>query len=109
MRTFIHVRDIANLFEFAVNNSDKMSGEIYNVGSNQMNYSKRDVCDIIEKKTGCYVHYADFDGDVDKRNYIVSYDKINALGFETTITVEEGIDELLKVFPLVKIDNKYQN
>jgi nucleoside-diphosphate-sugar epimerase len=109
MRTFIHVRDIARVFEFAVNNSDKMSGEVYNVGSNSMNYSKRDVCDLIQSRTECYVHYADFDGDVDKRNYVVSYDKINSLGFETTITVEDGIDELLKVFPLVKIDNKYQN
>lgn len=109
MRTFIHVKDMARVFDFAINNSDKMSGEVYNVGSNSMNYSKRDVCDIIKEKTECYVHYADFDGDVDKRNYVVSYDKINSLGFETTITVEEGIDELLQVFPLVKIDNKYQN
>ena len=109
MRTFIHVRDMARVFEFSINNADKMSGEVYNVGSNSMNYSKKDVCDIIEEKTGCYVHYADFDGDVDKRDYVVSYDKLNSLGFETTITVEEGVDELLKVFPLVKIDNKYQN
>jgi nucleoside-diphosphate-sugar epimerase len=46
---------------------------------------------------------------VDKRDYVVSYEKINSLGFETEITVESGIDELLEVFPLIKIENKYQN
>lgn len=109
MRTFIHVRDIARVFHFTIENQDNMRGEAYNVGSNSMNYSKKDICEMIKEKTGCYVHYADFDGDVDKRDYVVSYEKINSLGFETTIKVEEGIDELLKCFPLIRIDNKYQN
>jgi nucleoside-diphosphate-sugar epimerase len=86
-----------------------MSGEVYNVGSNSMNYSKKDVCEIIRSKTNCYVHYADFDGDADKRDYVVSYDKVRKLGYDCTIGVEQGIDELLRVFPIVKIDNKYRN
>lgn len=110
MRTFIHVRDIANVFLFAIENRESMAGEVYNVGSNSMNYSKGDVCKMIQERTDCYVHYADFDGDADKRDYVVSYDKINTLGFDTTIGVEEGIDELLNVFPLVKMENKrYKN
>ncbi len=109
MRTFIHVKDIASVFKFTIDNEDKMSGEIYNVGSNSMNFSKGDVCKLIQKKSGCYVHYADFDNDADKRDYVVSYDKIKALGYETTITVQEGIDELFRVFPLVSIQNKYRN
>ena len=109
MRTFIHVSDMARAFMFAIDNCDRMAGEVYNVGSNSMNYSKKDVCQIIQKKTDCYVHYADFDGDADKRDYVVSYDKIGTLGYNTTITVEEGVDEMIKVFPLIKIDNKYRN
>jgi len=109
MRTFIHVKDIARVFKYAIDNHDKMRGEVYNVGSNSMNFSKRHVCELIKGRTNCYVHYADFDGDVDKRDYVVSYDKINSLGFETTITLEEGLDELLKVFPIVSIINKYRN
>ena len=100
---------MARVFMFAIINQDKMKGEVYNVGSNKMNYSKRDVCEMIQERTDCYVHYADFDGDADKRDYVVSYDKIRRLGYNTTITVEEGIDELIRVFPLVKIQNKYRN
>ncbi len=109
MRTFIHVRDIASVFKFTIENEDKMSGEVYNVGSNSMNYSKGDVCKLIQKRSDCYVHYADFDNDADKRDYVVSYDKIRELGFDTTITVEEGIEELFTVFPIVSIQNKYRN
>ena len=109
MRTFIHIDDMTKVFMFAIENCDKMKGEVYNVGSNKMNYSKRDVCEMIQERTDCYVHYADFDGDADKRDYIVSYDKIRKLGYTTTISVEDGIDELIRVFPLVKIQNKYRN
>jgi len=109
MRTFIHVRDMAKVFQFGIENGNKMKGEVYNVGSNTMNYSKGDVCKLIQRMTDCYVHYADFDNDADKRDYIVSYDKINSLGYNTSITVEEGVEELLRVFPLVSIQNKYRN
>lgn len=109
MRTFIHVKDMTRVFQFAIANQEKMRGEVYNVGSNSMNFSKRDICELIKERTNCYVHYADYDGDVDKRDYVVSYDKINKIGYETTITLEEGLDELMKVFPIVSIFNKYKN
>lgn len=110
LRTFIHVRDIARSFLFAIENMSAMKGNIYNVGSDKMNFSKRDVCEIIRKKvTDALFHYADFGEDVDKRNYQVSYQKINKIGFTTTITIEEGIDELIKAFPLIRIKSFYHN
>ncbi len=109
MRTFIHVKDIAKSFLFGIENLDKMIGNVYNVGSNTMNYSKKDIVNLIKDKVNVDVHFSDFDGDADKRNYIVSYEKINSLGFDTTVTVEQGIDELIKVFDLIKITNDYKN
>jgi len=106
MRTFIHVKDLVESFVFGIENSDKMAGEVYNVGSNKMNFSKREVCELIREKTGCVVYYNDFDSDKDHRDYEVSYDKINALGFTTTITLEEGIDELIKVYQTLNLKNK---
>jgi nucleoside-diphosphate-sugar epimerase len=110
MRTFIHVKDIARVFCFAIENMDVMSGEVYNIGHDSMNYSKKNVCEIIKKllpKT--YFNYADVDGDPDKRNYVVSYEKINSLGFNTTISLEEGVKELIKSFPMIRIKSNYHN
>lgn len=109
MRTFIHVKDMARAFLFAIENQNKMKGEVYNVGNDKMNYSKKDICEIINKKTNAYMHFADVGEDADKRNYIVSYEKINKLGFYTSITVEEGIDELVKALTVVDPKNKYLN
>jgi nucleoside-diphosphate-sugar epimerase len=109
MRTFIHVRDIARSFLFAIENKEKMKNEVYNVGSDKMNHSKREVCEQIAKKTGAHVHYADVGEDADKRNYVVSYEKLNNLGFDTKITIDEGIDELIKISPAIKINNPYSN
>ena len=106
MRTFIHVRDLVRSFIFGIENVDKMAGEVYNVGSNHMNHSKREVCEMIKAKTGCVVHYNDFDSDKDHRDYVVSYNKINTLGFECEITLDEGIDELIKVYETLNLKYK---
>jgi nucleoside-diphosphate-sugar epimerase len=109
MRTFIHVNDIARSFIFAIENEEKMRGQVYNVGGNNMNYSKRDICDLIQKKNDYYLHLADISEDADKRDYVVSYDKINKLGFETTISIEKGIDELVKGIKCIKSNDPYSN
>jgi nucleoside-diphosphate-sugar epimerase len=110
MRTFIHVKDIARVFLFAIENQDKMKDNVYNVGSDTMNYSKKEICEMINFKIpDSYFNYADVGTDADKRNYIVSYEKLNKLGYTTTITLEEGIDELLKTIPLIKTSSPYFN
>ena len=110
MRTFIHVKDIARIFVFAIDNQEKMKDNTYNVGSNKMNYSKKEICELINSKVpDSYFNYADIGQDADKRNYVVSYEKINQLGFDTTISLNEGIDELIKTVPLVKTHSPYFN
>ena len=109
MRTFIHVHDMGRAFLFGIKNKDKMVKNIYNVGSKEMNYSKKDICEIIKKKTNAYIHYADIGEDADKRDYIVSYEKINRLGYDTTITVEEGINELVNALKAIEFKTPYAN
>jgi len=110
MRTFIHVKDIARVFMFAIDNQEQMKDNTYNVGSNKMNYSKKEICELISSKVpGAYFNYADIGEDADKRNYEVSYEKINELGYDTTIGLNEGIDELIKALPLVKTYSPYFN
>lgn len=109
MRTFIHVHDMGRVFLFGIENQEKMINNVYNVGNVTMNYSKEDICNMIKEKTNAYIHYADIGEDADKRNYIVSYDKIKALGYETTITVEEGINELVRALSAVQFRTPYTN
>lgn len=110
LRTFIHVKDIARVFLFAIQNQNEMKNNVYNVGSDEMNYSKKEVCELIKKELpNTYFNYADVGEDADKRNYKVSYDKIRKLGFNTTINVTEGIKEIVKSMPLIKIKSNYHN
>ena len=75
-----------------------------------MNYSKEEICKLIKSKLSkLYIHYAEFDKDLDQRNYIVSYDKINKKGFKTNINIEKGLDELIKSFNLLTKKSNYSN
>ena len=56
-----------------------------------------------------YLHYADIGEDADKRNYVVSYKKISGLGYRTTITLEEGIEELMRGLQVIDVRNPYSN
>lgn len=109
MRTFIHVHDMGRAFLFGIEHQDKMGGNVYNVGSEQMNYSKEQICEIIRGYTNAYIHYADVGEDADKRNYVVSYKKLRELGYDTSITVEQGVEEIVRVCQAVQFRNPYSN
>jgi nucleoside-diphosphate-sugar epimerase len=70
--TFIHVYDIAHSFLFGIENDNRMQGQVYNVASDDMNYSKAPVCEMIQQKVDYYWHYDNVGEDADKRNYVVS-------------------------------------
>lgn len=108
-RTFIHVGDMARSFIFGLKNFDRMKGQIYNVGGEKNNFSKEDVALKIKEKIKFYLHFADIGEDQDKRNYIVSYKKINEAGFKIKISVDEGINELIRAVPAMEYRNPYKN
>ena len=43
-----------------------------------------------------YIHFAPIGQDPDKRNYIVSNQRLREAGFEARRTLDDGIQELLK-------------
>lgn len=99
-RTFLHVNDAARAFVFAVQNFKRMRDDVFNVGDECMNMSKYDVAQIIQSKVkDCEITISSKGEDKDQRNYEVSYEKIRLLGFNSEISLEEGVDELLKVLP----------
>lgn len=108
-RAFIHVYDIGRSFVFGLENTKTMKNNIFNVGSEKLGFSKEEICEIIKKYVNVYVHYAKIGEDEDKRNYVVSFKKINELGFFTSIDIHQGIKELIESYRAIQIVNPYSN
>ena len=110
LRTFIHVRDLAKSFVFAIDNHERMKSNVYNVGSNKMNHTKREVCELVnEEIPEAFFHHASIKEDPDKRNYKVSYDKINSLGFDVEVDLKTGIKEIKDSVQLLENSLRYRN
>lgn len=108
-RTFVHVRDMARSFLFALERWDDVKDDVYNVGHESMNFTKEDVARKILEHTDYYLHFAEVGQDADKRNYEVSYEKIRRKGFETTIDLDRGIAELVRAAQLISFQNPFAN
>jgi nucleoside-diphosphate-sugar epimerase len=109
-RSFIHVNDIAESIVFGINNFERLKNDIFNIGDDKMNYSKEEICNLLKEKIKkLHVHFAEFDKDIDQRNYIVSYDKIKKLGYKTKIDINNGLDDLIRSFQLLNKNKNYTN
>lgn len=110
-RNFIHVKDVVNAFIFAIENFNKMRGNVYNLGLSTANFTKLQLAKEIKKNIKELKIYTNFKkSDPDKRDYFVSNKKIERLGFRTKFSLQAGIIELTKVFRLgfdKKIKNNY--
>jgi len=106
-RTFIHVRDMSRAFIFGLENMSRMSYNVYNCGANHLNWTKRELAEYIKKQTNAAVSYNDTHIDLDQRDYEVDYTRLNSEGFFCTTSMEEGIDELIKVSPILRINHQY--
>lgn len=102
-RNYIHIRDVVAAFKYAINNFEIMKNEPYNLGLSNANLSKRELCDEIKKQLPDFTALeADIGEDPDKRNYVVSNEKIEKMGFYPTVSLQDGITELIKGFQIVR-------
>ncbi len=101
-RNFIHVRDVADCFIHCIKNSAKMVGRPFNVGLDSANVSKEELALKIKKVVPeFFIHFAEVGSDPDKRNYIVSNQRLRDAGFEATRSLDDGIHELLKAYRML--------
>jgi len=108
-RNYIHVRDVARAFQFGIKNFEKMKGEIYNVGLSDANVSKMELCNNIKKIVNDFtIIEAPVGKDPDQRNYIVSNEKIEKVGYKPIYGLNEGIIELIKGYKMIK-NSQYGN
>jgi nucleoside-diphosphate-sugar epimerase len=108
-RNYVHIRDVVKAFIFGIDNYNKMKGEPYNVGLSSANLTKRQLCEKIKEYVPeFYIHSASVGEDPDKRDYVVSNEKIESLGWVPDYTLDDGIEELLKGYKILK-PNQYAN
>lgn len=108
-RNYIHIRDVARAFIHAMNNFEKMKSQPYNVGLSDANLSKLELCEEIKKQIPKFVFMeAPLGEDPDKRDYIVSNDKIEATGYMPAFSLQMGIKELIKGFTIIN-NSRYGN
>jgi nucleoside-diphosphate-sugar epimerase len=101
-RNYIHIRDVADCFLHCILNSSQMVGRPYNAGLDAANLSKAELAlKIKEFVPNFYVHFAPIGSDPDKRNYIVSNQRLREAGFEAKRTLEFGVKELLKGYRMM--------
>lgn len=101
-RNYLHIRDAADAFCHCLANFEAMKDQPYNVGLSEANISKRELCEQIRKQVpDLYFTEYELGEDPDKRDYIVSNEKIEAAGFKARRTLAEGIAELIKAFSVL--------
>jgi nucleoside-diphosphate-sugar epimerase len=101
-RNYVHVRDVADCFVFSIEHAGTMAGRPFNVGLDDANLSKAELAETIRRRVpGFYVHYAEVGSDPDKRNYVVSNERLRQVGFSASRSIDEGICELLKGYRML--------
>ena len=95
-RNFVHVKDVARAFIWAIEARNKAYDQIFNLGLDSANMTKLELAQEVDKFARCEIVEAPYSKDPDQRDYFVSNDKISKAGFFPQYTIEDGIVELIK-------------
>jgi nucleoside-diphosphate-sugar epimerase len=102
-RNYLHVRDAAGAFLHGLKNYDAMAGGPYNVGLSDANLSKKELCDRIKVHLPRFTYLeAPVGRDPDQRDYIISNEKIEKTGYKTRHSLDDGIQELIRVYQILR-------
>jgi nucleoside-diphosphate-sugar epimerase len=102
-RNYIHVRDVARVFIHAIENFEAMKGRPYNVGLEDANLTKLELCAKIKEHLPAFVYVeAPIGEDPDKRDYLVSNQRILGTGFRPEWNLDRGIRELIKGYTILR-------
>ena len=102
-RNYIHVRDVAKAFIHSMESYERMKGEAYNVGLSSANLSKLELCAKIKEYVPEFVWLqAPIGEDPDKRDYIVSNEKIEKTGWFPDHSIDMGIQELIRGYRMIR-------
>ncbi len=101
-RNYIHIRDVADAFLHCLTHHPQMIGRPFNAGLDDANLSKEELAQKIKAHVpSFYIHFSEVGSDPDKRNYIVSNQRLREAGFAARRSLDEGIVELLKGYRMM--------
>jgi nucleoside-diphosphate-sugar epimerase len=102
-RNYIHIRDVVKAFMHGVDNAGAMRCNAYNVGLSEANLSKAQLCERIARHVPGFVWLeAPVGEDPDKRDYIVSNEKLEKTGWLPDVSLDAGIQELIKGYRMIR-------
>lgn len=104
-RNFVHILDVADCFVHCINNFDNMKGQPYNLGNDNLNMTLGEMTYQIAENLGSEVVISHHYRDPDKRNYVVSNEKLKQVGFEAKRTINYEIPNLAKACEMIKMMN----
>lgn len=107
-RSFIHVQDLCWSFVFGLQRYKNFEHRLFNVGDPEGNFTKREIAEKIKEKIPCSIFYEDISEDPDQRNYSIDFQRFLSTGWTPSISMEEGIKELIKTAPLLNMRNRYE-
>ena len=109
-RNYIHIEDVAECFCFSLEHFAEMKNEAYNVGLSDANLSKEELALKIKTHIpSLYINYAEVGSDPDRRNYIISNEKIKQRGFVARHSLDEGIQQLIKAYKMLPARSNFNN
>lgn len=97
-RNYVHVSDVCGGINFAIFNPHKTSCQVFNLGNDSINTTKLDLANQIAFLTGCEVVVDPSRTDPDKRDYLVSSEKLASIGYKASTPLSIGVYEMLDYF-----------
>ncbi len=108
-RNYIHNRDVAKAFCHGIDQFEQMKDRPYNVGLSNANLSKLELCEKIAQHVPQFTFLESPIGeDPDKRDYIVSNERMEKTGWTPDWGLDQGILELKRQFVMIK-NREYAN
>jgi len=105
-RNYIHINDVSEAILHMIMNYDNLNNNVFNVGLSDANLSKFELCSKIKEHINDFLFIeSSIREDQDKRNYIVSNEKIENTGWKPKYSLDNGIDSLIKLYNNLSIHN----
>lgn len=110
-RNYVYIQDVAGAFLHSIEHYEEMVDKrVFNLGSDDANITKRGLAEKVQEHiSGTQILEDEITQDVDKRNYLVSNERLRKAGFEATTSISQGIAEVTKGVAIMLENDPHSN